>query len=147
VYGLADFRGGFHQANVDAGGATVGSIGANARATWDSSSIMFLAADSLQSVQLPNFLPALMKAGFGKLREVSITYALPVRWARTLFGASRASVSVAGRNLAILWREQRDLFGWKPIDLDARFPNELNGMIQNTLPQNTQLLMSVRVTF
>ena len=46
------------------------------------------------------------KAGFARLREVSLHYTLPTGWAEGL-GASRAAVSVAGRNLALLWQEQK----------------------------------------
>jgi TonB-dependent starch-binding outer membrane protein SusC len=41
------------------------------------------------------------KGDFGRLREVSVTYRLPGEWAAS-FGARNASVTLAGRNLA-LW--------------------------------------------
>ena len=41
---------------------------------------------------------AIVDASFAKLRELSASYTLPDRWAATL-RASRASVSIAGREL------------------------------------------------
>jgi TonB-linked SusC/RagA family outer membrane protein len=45
----------------------------------------------------------LFEGGFVKLREVSVSYEMPQRWAH-LFQASRATVSLQGRNVATLWR-------------------------------------------
>ncbi len=41
------------------------------------------------------------KTDFIRLRELSVTYSFPDRWAR-MFGASRASLTASGRNLGIL---------------------------------------------
>jgi hypothetical protein len=53
--------------------------------------------------------PGTYKAGFLKLREASATYLVPTSYARRV-GASAASISFAGRNLAMLWTAQD---GWK----------------------------------
>jgi len=82
------------------------------------------------------------KAGFAKLREVSATYSLSPAMAARI-GASSASVSLAGRNLATLWLENEDGLNlpyggniWDP---------EYGG--QTVLPPMANLLMSFRVAF
>jgi hypothetical protein len=45
----------------------------------------------------------MQRADFARLREVSLTFMLPQQWAQT-FRATNASLSVAGRNLA-LWTD------------------------------------------
>src|SRR2546427_370600 len=49
-----------------------------------------------------NDVTGLYNAAFARLREVSVTYILPGSWVRA-FRASSGSVSVAGRNLMMLW--------------------------------------------
>jgi TonB-linked SusC/RagA family outer membrane protein len=55
----------------------------------------------------------LMSKTFAKLREVTITYDLPVQWLRKSF-ISRASVSLIGRNLLYFYKDKR----FKDVDLD-----------------------------
>jgi hypothetical protein len=87
------------------------------------------------------------KAGFAKLREVSAVYTVPKRWAHKL-GASRASITVAGRNLAILWLQQDNIFGRKVIDPEVLFGNpEVSGYVQTVLPQMASFMTTVRLTF
>lgn len=47
----------------------------------------------------PTFFGYIEKADFWKLREASVTYQVPASWAER-FGASRAAVTLSGRNLA-----------------------------------------------
>jgi hypothetical protein len=96
----------------------------------------------------------LMKAGFGKLRNVSLTYQLPRRVAR-LVSASSGSITLTGANLATLWRAQDGTFGTKAIDPEVRInsasfygdPNLTNGYNQESWPQYRRLLASVRLSF
>ena len=83
-------------------------------------------------------------ASFAKLREVSATYSLPDRWARRA-GASRASISLAGRNLHT-WT---DYGGLEP---EAMFLGGTRGgnhgaFEQTTLPQLAQWVVSVNLGF
>lgn len=88
---------------------------------------------------------------FAKLREVSVTYDLPDRWAAA-FGARAVSVSVAGKNLAT-WHKD-DFTGVDPetfvaSQLGFSKTSTLDWMIVHpgTLPQPTHFLFKARVQF
>ena len=96
----------------------------------------------------------IMKAGFGKIRNVSLTYELPGNWAGSL-GASRAAVTLTGANLATIWRAQSRKFGALGQDPEVRFntpsaygdPNLTNGYTQESWPQFRRFLATVRFSF
>jgi outer membrane receptor protein involved in Fe transport len=96
----------------------------------------------------------LMKAGFGKIRNVSLTYQAPERWAR-MFGASRGSVTLTVANLATIWRAQERKFGMRGQDPEVRInsptffndPNLTNGYTQESWPQYRRFLVTVRLSF
>jgi len=96
----------------------------------------------------------LMKAGFGKIRNVSLTYDLPDRWARGL-GAGRGSVTLTVANLATIWREQDRKFGVLGQDPEVRInqtsffndPNLTNGYMQESWPQFRRFLATVRLSY
>ena len=82
---------------------------------------------------------------FWKLREVSVRYQLPES---LLMGVDRASLSLAGRNLANLWRAQTDVWGVQVADPEhgsagqvAGGANWFNG------PPLTTWTATMRVTF
>ena len=104
---------------------------------------------------LGNFGAAgIMKAGFGKIRNVSLTYEVPGNWATSL-GASRAAVTLTGANVATIWRAQSRKFGALGQDPEVRFnspsayndPNLSNGYTQESWPQFRRFLATVRFTF
>ena len=82
-------------------------------------------------------------ASYAKLREVSLSYELPEEWAAR-FGARRASVSIAGRNLHT-WTS------WTGLDPEALFLGVGFGQHtvfeQDQLPQLTQFVATVNVSF
>jgi TonB-linked SusC/RagA family outer membrane protein len=83
-------------------------------------------------------------ASFTRLREVSATYSLPETMVRR-FGASRASVSVAGRNL-YTWTS------YPGMEPEASFLGGSRGGAsaqweQNVLPQLQQFVTTVNLTF
>ncbi len=96
----------------------------------------------------------LMKAGWGKIRNVSLTYELPDRWARVL-SASRGSVTLTVANLATIWRAQERKFGALGQDPEVRNnlpsfygdPNLTNGYTQESWPQFRRFLATVRLSF
>ena len=63
-----------------------------------------------------------IRTGFAKLRDVSATYTFSSSLARK-FGTDRMSVTASVRNLATLWRSQKELFGRRMKDPEGR----LNG--------------------
>jgi TonB-linked SusC/RagA family outer membrane protein len=82
-------------------------------------------------------------ASFAKLREVSLGYTLPANVA-TRFGASRASVNIAARNL-YTWTD------WTGMEPEAMFLSGARGgftqLEQNHLPQLTQFVTSFNFSF
>ena len=81
---------------------------------------------------------------FAKLREVSISYQIPANWARRI-GASRALVSVAGRNLHTWTKFQ----GLDPEN-NSLFPEAGTfgtPFEQNEIPQLRHFVMRVSLTF
>jgi outer membrane receptor protein involved in Fe transport len=83
-------------------------------------------------------------AGFAKLREVSITYALPEEVARSV-RASAASITIAGRNLHT-WTK------YKGLEPEAEFLGGSRGSgnvswEQTTTPQLTSFLLTLNIGF
>lgn len=82
-------------------------------------------------------------ASFAKLREVSVSYQLPDRLANR-FGASRASITLAGRNLHT-WTK------WTGLDPEALFLGDGFGQHtvfeQDQLPQLAQFVATLNVSF
>ncbi|MBA4157328.1 MAG: SusC/RagA family TonB-linked outer membrane protein [Gemmatimonadetes bacterium] len=82
-------------------------------------------------------------SGFAKLREVSASYSLPANIAGR-FGSSRASISVAARNL-YTWTN------WTGMEPEAMFLSGARGgfmqLEQNHLPQLTQFVTTVNLSF
>ena len=95
-----------------------------------------------------------MKAGFGKIRNVSLSYELPGSWAG-LVGASRGSVTLTGATLATIWRAQDRKFGALGQDPEVRInastffsdANLTNGFTQESWPQFRRFLATVRLSF
>ena len=141
LYALVDFQGGFLTEHGDI--EAMHTAFRNSKAINERTDPILLAYDRLGIVAPVGYY----KAGFAKLREVSATYTLPMRIARS-FGASRASISVAARNLAYLWRAQKEIFGEPIPDPEIRTPgSELSGYVQTVLPPFTQLLTTIRLAF
>jgi len=96
----------------------------------------------------------IMKAGFGKIRNVSLTYTLSPQWASRI-RASNASITLTGANLGTIWRAQEGTYGAKAQDPEIRFntpayandPNLTNGFTQESWPQFRRFLATVRLSF
>jgi TonB-linked SusC/RagA family outer membrane protein len=88
---------------------------------------------------LRNFV--INRASYAKLRELSATYTLPDEWAAA-FRAQRASITVAGRNLAIF-------SDWPSLDPESGF-QDASGTVdleQNNIPNPTTILTTITLTF
>lgn len=96
-------------------------------------------------------MSGLFKGGFAKLRTVAATYDLP-RSVLGWIGASRGSITMAGENLAILWRAQKESFGVEWIDPEIS-PNRVNAgpanytYTQESWPQLMRFRTTIRLTF
>ena len=98
------------------------------------------------------------KAGFLRLRELSATYSLDQRLAQRLRAAS-ASVSVAGRNLSMLWTAQHgwntsrdgeiyvDIANQHVWDPEIRAVGQLSNGFQTILPPTASFTTTLRLTF
>jgi hypothetical protein len=98
LYGLLDWRHGFKVVNLtqlifDAGG------------NWKDP-----AASTERLTALGTVAPYVQSASFLKLRELTLSYALPQRWATRAFGgrANAATIELSGRNL-LTWTKYEGL--------------------------------------
>ncbi|TVP49554.1 MAG: hypothetical protein EA350_01860 [Gemmatimonadales bacterium] len=97
-------------------------------------------------------------ASFVRLREVSLTYAIPGSLTERV-GASRASVTLAGRNMMMLWTGQEgfntprsgqvfpsigDAVIW---DVETRGTGDLSGGFQTVMPPMANAVMTFRMSF
>jgi len=102
--------------------------------------------------------PGTYRASFLRLRELSATYSAQPSIARRI-GASSASLSVAGRNLSMLWTQQD---GWKTSrdgmikiniadqhvwDPEIRAVGQLSSGFQTILPPTASFVTTLRLTF
>ena len=102
--------------------------------------------------------PGTYRASFLRLRELSATYSVQPSIARRI-GASNASLSVAGRNLSMLWTQQD---GWKTSrdglikiniadqhvwDPEIRAVGQLSSGFQTILPPTASFTTTLRLTF
>jgi TonB-dependent starch-binding outer membrane protein SusC len=89
------------------------------------------------------------KGGFARLREVAVNYTLPAEWAQRV-GASRASMNVAGRNLATPWRQwtYTDIGPQRIADPEMNLPSEeFPGEVTISMPPLTSVVFSFNVSF
>jgi TonB-linked SusC/RagA family outer membrane protein len=102
--------------------------------------------------------PGTYKAGFLRLRELSATYTVPQRYVNR-FGATGASISVAGRNLMMLWTAQE---GWNTSrdgeiyvdinhqhvwDPEIRAVGQLSNGYQTILPPTASFTTTIRLNY
>ena len=148
LVGIAEFQGGHWMVDGNLGGAHI--FFNDSKAAVEQTDPIFVAYQTTFAFGQTG----LMKAGFGKLRNLSLTYDAPERWARIL-GASRASITLTGANLVTLWRAQDGTFGARSIDPEVRInsanfygdPNLTNGYNQESWPQFRRFLATVRLSF
>jgi TonB-linked SusC/RagA family outer membrane protein len=106
VQGLVDYRGGFFLYNsTEQFRCTTTST---CRAIFDPSTPLDRQAAAVASRAFGTFAGYMEKADFTKLREVSVTLQLPQSYAQRYLRARGASLSLAGRNLAV-WTKYRGL--------------------------------------
>jgi TonB-linked SusC/RagA family outer membrane protein len=97
---------------------------------------------------------AFTNAGFIRLRDVSATYMLPSGWVERL-GGSSASITISGRNMALLWQEQEYVKlpdgsvipDPKVMDPERRFTDEVGTFHQALMPPLASVLTTIRFSF
>ena len=139
---VIDFRGGHMTRNGDIHAAH-GTFRNSQQIVEGSHPFVHAYANELESPDPLGYVDA----GFAKLREIALSYDVPERWLGSA-GVSRASITVAGRNLATLWTEQDNSFGYPIPDPEVRTPgSELSNYVQTVLPPFSQINTTLRVTF
>ena len=151
LYARVDAAGGHMHENSSVG-AAITSVG-NTRMSLERSDPIFQAYRTVNRQPL-----GLYEAGFARLRELSATYTVPARyvgWA----GATRGSISVATRNVAMLWTAQD---GWGTArsgqitptigdgriwDPETRGSANLNAGSQTVMPPLASAQVTVRLGF
>ena len=141
LYALVDFRGGLTINDGDVSAAHTAFR--NSKAINEHTDPILMAYDQLGTIDQLGFF----NAGFAKLRELSATYTFGGRVLQRV-GASGASISFAGRNLATLWRAQKDVYGEIIADPEIGIPSsELSNYVQSVVPPLTQFVTTLRLTF
>lgn len=135
LYGLVDFKTGHKRLNSNEFLRCGGFVPVCEAIYFpEGYSTEYLASIVRSSITASVFAPFIQDASFAKLREVSATYQIPDRWLGWT-GASRAALTVAGRNLAI-WTD------YNGIDPEAGGVGD-----QAVLPQLTQFVATLNLTF
>ena len=89
----------------------------------------------------------LFKADFWRLRDVGMIYSLPSSWVQRT-GASRASLSVSGQNLWLIWQTQKEIFGHSVVDPEYGNTSNLGGTGSfYASPALSSVSATIRVTF
>jgi TonB-linked SusC/RagA family outer membrane protein len=87
------------------------------------------------------------KAGFAKLRDINVTYSVPVAFAER-FGFSRAQVNVGMRNVANLWVAQSHVERERAYDPEMSRPDEnFGGEAGGGWPPLSSVTVGLRVSF
>jgi TonB-linked SusC/RagA family outer membrane protein len=87
------------------------------------------------------------KADFWKLREVGATYQVP-QWLMGRTGASRGTLSVAGRNLLTIWQAQKEIYGKPVVDPEFGATNTITGGSNfRAAPPLSSFSATLRVSF
>ena len=148
---VAEFQSGHYVSEGNVGGAHV--FFNNSRAAVEGTDPILVAYQGMGAFGATG----IMKAGFGKIRNVSLTYTMPGQLARAM-RATGASITLTGANLATIWRAQDGTFGAKAQDPEIRAnntngpwfggdPNGTNAYTQESWPQYTRFLATFRLTF
>jgi len=92
-----------------------------------------------------------LSGDFAKLRTLSAQYRFPDGWANHL-GVSRLAMTVAGENIATLWRPDSESFGHRSLDSERTRQTGgdtpgLNAFNQERWPLGRRVTVTARVTF
>ncbi len=148
LYGLVEAVGGNTWQNGDISGAH--AFFNNTRAALERDDPIFL---GYLSIGNPFGSLGVVKGDFAKLRRVSASYTLPLRWSQQ-FRAERATLTLSADNLWTIWVAQKEAFGVRILDPEARNsaptstqPGGLNAYNQEGWPQLRRFMATFRVTF
>jgi len=137
------------------GGNMIGSdVLPSRHVSWNNERITWTLDDPIYVGQrtVDTYAMGLYKGGFATLREISASYTLPAGMTR-MAGASRASLTLAARNLGILWQEQKygEIDGqWLGHPEKSAFSEETFGvgeLSNGSMPPASLFTASMRVTF
>lgn len=142
LYGLLDYKGGHYLFNVKDlrrnWRAFPLSREVNAPNTSEERRFLLLNADLRQ-----NNIDFIQRADFIKVRDVSLTYAIPGAWSQQ-FGAERLSVTVAGHNMGFLWKPY---YTGPDPEVNFHGPENFSRVDAWTAPMLRRVTASVNVSF
>jgi TonB-dependent SusC/RagA subfamily outer membrane receptor len=100
-----------------------------------------------QQTLLDNAQPGQFNPGFARIREISALYNLPQSLVGKT-GASRASISLAARNVGFLWRKQEVVDFTKIFDPEMNAPGDAVSVANATrIPPISQIVATMRISF
>ena len=141
LYTMVEFRGGHHFLDGDIRAQHTSFVNSRMRNEADDPIFMAHVQQNLRDDL------GMVDAGFAKLREVSLTYSIPQSLSQR-FGTNRATVSLAGRNLATLWVAQEEVWGQPVVDPERRSPgSESSASMQTVVPPLSSIMLTVRMNF
>jgi TonB-linked SusC/RagA family outer membrane protein len=92
-------------------------------------------------------------SGFAKLRDISLRWDIPARFA-SFFGAARATAQLSAHNMFVLWQATEELYGTRVIDPEVHSNYNANGDIgdksaytQDLWPQLQRIDFTIRAVF
>jgi TonB-linked SusC/RagA family outer membrane protein len=92
-------------------------------------------------------------SGFAKLRDISLRWDIPARFA-SLIGAARATAQFSAHNMFVLWQATRELYGTRVIDPEVHSNTDFNGdigdkgaYVQDLWPQLQRIDFTIRAVF
>ena len=144
VYALGDWESGHTRISGDVAASHV--FFRNSRCIHTRCDPFLMAAEQLIAQGGSFGLAGIMDAGWAKLRTLSATYRFPASIAGRI-GADRASLTVAGRNVATLWVAEKEKFGHRLPDPETAEAQPLNAYIQESWPHLTSVEAVVRLSF
>ena len=145
IFGVVDFIQG--RTWIDNDVIAVHAFFQNSRASLERTEPLLLAYQSFgQNRQF-----GILSGDFAKLRTLSAQYRFPDDWASRL-GVSRLSMTVAGDNLATLWRPDSESLGHRSLDSERTRQTGgdtpgLNAFNQERWPMGRRMTLTTRVTF
>jgi TonB-dependent starch-binding outer membrane protein SusC len=136
VFAMLDYKGGHYQFNVKdwrRDRARLSWETVNPEANPDEVAARMFASQTFMHVQPADFL---------KLRDVSLSYTVPGQFVSDL-GISRATLTLSGHNLAVLWTR----YGGADPEVNFHGPADFSRVDSWTMPMIRRLSASLRVNF
>ena len=147
LFTRVDFQGGYTKVSGDLGASHL--LFLNSREALEATDPVLVGMQT--QVVGGNFTQAgVIKGGFAKFREASLTYALPNNLSQRV-GASAGSMTLSAYNIGNLWVAQATKFGRKDFDPELTgqrtSENDFGAYYQTMMPAQSRIGFSLRLTY